>query len=122
MSKYVKVDDLQAFCDNQIDHTITPNVFQRMNHIEIPDDIYTLLKEQEARIEQLKRFVNGFSRDAMPVVRCKDCKHRPIMPKDHTDGFDLKFPDNKCPCQCEDGWYSWYPEDNWFCAYGERKE
>ena len=56
------------------------------------------------------------------IVRCKDCKHRPIMPKDHTDGFDLKFPDNKCPCQCEDGWYSWYPEDNWFCAYGERKE
>ena len=35
MSKYVKVDDLQAYCDNQIDHSITPNVFQRMEHIEI---------------------------------------------------------------------------------------
>ena len=56
------------------------------------------------------------------LVRCKDCKHRPIMPKDHTDGFDLEFPDNKCPCQCDDGWYSWYPEDNWFCANGERKD
>ena len=37
--KYVNVDDLQAYCDNQIDHSITPNDFQRMNHIEIPEDI-----------------------------------------------------------------------------------
>ena len=33
--KYVKVDDLQAYCDNQIDHSITPNDFQRMNHLEV---------------------------------------------------------------------------------------
>ena len=33
--KYISVDALQAFCDNQIDHSITPNDFQRMNHIEI---------------------------------------------------------------------------------------
>ena len=35
MSKYIKIDDLQAFCDNQTDHSITPNDFQRMNYIEI---------------------------------------------------------------------------------------
>ena len=57
--------------------------------------------------------------DAVQVVRCKDCKHRPIKPKDYTNGFDLEFPDDKCPCKCEDGWYSWYPKDNWFCANGE---
>ena len=33
--KYVKVDDLQAYCDNQIDHSITPNDFQRMNHLDV---------------------------------------------------------------------------------------
>lgn len=33
--KYISVDDLQAYCDNQKDHSITPNEFQRMNHIEI---------------------------------------------------------------------------------------
>ena len=33
--KYISVDALQAFCDNQIDHSITPNDFQRMNQIEI---------------------------------------------------------------------------------------
>ena len=33
--KYVKVDDLQAYCDNQIDHSITPNDFQRMKYLEV---------------------------------------------------------------------------------------
>ena len=35
MSKYIKVDDLQEYCDHQIAHEITPNEFQRMKHIEI---------------------------------------------------------------------------------------
>ena len=59
--------------------------------------------------------------DAVPVVRCKDCKHRPTM-----SGVDwgqgLEFPeDSKCPCKCEDPWYDWMPEDDWFCPYGERR-
>jgi hypothetical protein len=58
------------------------------------------------------------------VVRCKDCKHRPIQtepPK--TYGFSIEFPEgSKCPCQCDDGFYSWYPADNWFCADGEPKD
>lgn len=57
------------------------------------------------------------------IVRCKDCKHRPKEPNWETyeSGFDLEFPeDSKCPCQCSrDEWYSWYPEDDWFCANGE---
>ena len=53
------------------------------------------------------------------VVRCKDCKHRP----DGTGAnHDLEFPDDRCPCQCEDYWYSWKPDDNWFCGNGERRE
>ena len=60
--------------------------------------------------------------DAVPVVRCKECIHRPKMPDNHVDGFDLEFPDHKCPCQCcDDGFYSWYPADDWFCADGERR-
>lgn len=61
--------------------------------------------------------------DAVPVVRCKDCKHRPIKPDDYNpitmDGFVLEFPDDECPCQCDDGWYSWYPPDDFFCARGD---
>lgn len=56
--------------------------------------------------------------DAVPVIRCKDCKHRPTG----TNRDDLEFPDDKCPCKCEDYWYSWKPADNWFCRNGERKD
>ena len=60
--------------------------------------------------------------DAVPVVRCKDCKHRPVDPEGKNYGQDLIFPDDyKCPCRCEDQWYSWMPNDEWFCANGARR-
>ena len=71
-------------------------------------DALALLKEQEA------------------VVRCKDCKHRPELKlySDRKGNYTaVEFPDgSKCPCQCEDFFYSWYPKDDWFCADGEQKE
>lgn len=67
--------------------------------------------------------------DAVPVVRCKDCKHRPIDRREESvvyyaemKGVGLEFPDDHCPCQCGDRWYSWYPSDDWFCASGERRD
>ena len=60
------------------------------------------------------------------VVRCKDCKHRPelkLYSDMHGNYTAVEFPDgSKCPCQCEDFFYSWYPKDDWFCANGERKD
>lgn len=56
------------------------------------------------------------------IIRCKDCKHRPIekygeiMPPKE-DGWD----DLKCPCLCEDYFYSWRPKDDWYCANAERR-
>lgn len=69
---------------------------------------------------------HGKEVEFLKVVRCKDCKYRPYLPKecdpDESDGLDLVFPfDGKCPCECEDGWYSHIPEDDWFCANGKRK-
>lgn len=55
------------------------------------------------------------------LIRCRDCKHRPIGGEayNHT----LIFPDECCPCNCvDDNWYSWMPDDNWFCGNGGRKE
>ena len=59
--------------------------------------------------------------DAVPVIRCKDCKHRPTG---SGANHDVVFPsgDYKCPCRCDDHWYSWIPDDDWFCANGEVKE
>ena len=60
------------------------------------------------------------------LIRCKECKHRPI--KEDADGanygFNLIEPndgDGRCPCLVSDGWYSWMPEDDFYCGYGERK-
>lgn len=61
--------------------------------------------------------------DAVAIVRCKDCKHRPELKlySDRQGNYTaVEFPDgSKCPCQCEDFFYSWYPKDDWFCANGE---
>lgn len=59
------------------------------------------------------------------IIRCNECKHRPTptMADDGiTRGFSVEFPDEKCPCQCEDGWYNWYPENDFYCGYAERRE
>lgn len=61
---------------------------------------------------------------SIDIVRCKECKHRPI--KEDVDGEDYGFnvipnKDARCPCLVEDGWYSWMPKDNFFCGYGERE-
>ena len=53
------------------------------------------------------------------VVKCKDCKHKP---SGTGVNHDVEFPDDICPCQCEDFWYSWIPKDDFFCAFGERRE
>ena len=33
--KYVSVNELQIIADNSIDHTVTPNDFQRLSHVDI---------------------------------------------------------------------------------------
>lgn len=72
-----------------------------------------------AELETITDFIEEHQ-EYVRVVRCKDCKHRP---KGTGANHDLEFPDYVCPCQCtEDGWYSWKPKDDWFCADGERRE
>lgn len=83
-----------------------------------------LLQSEKAIVDVI---LNAPTIDAVEVVRCKECKHRPI--KEDVDGenygFNLIKPndgDELCPCLVSDGWYSWMPEDNFFCGYGERKD
>lgn len=68
----------------------------------------------------LRSIYNAIDDQPEAVVRCKDCIHRPTG---DAYNHDLEFPnsDYKCPCRCEDNWYSWMPGDNWYCANGERR-
>ena len=43
--KCISIEDLQAYCNNQKDHSITPNDFQRMNTFDVEEEVK--LKEQE---------------------------------------------------------------------------
>ena len=55
-------------------------------------------------------------------VRCGECKYKPTDTHGHNYLKELEFLNGyKCPCECEDPWYSWMPGDDWFCANGERK-
>jgi hypothetical protein len=93
------------------------------------EKVKELLKEQDkSRLEIAHEMVTGsiLMCQGKEIVRCKDCKHRPKLLvtdiEDMESGFDLQFPDYKCHCRNDgDGWYSWYPPDDWFCADGERK-
>lgn len=85
------------------------------------DDIYKRAIDDIRRIMiKVERLESLYQKlDIVPVVRCKECKHRP---KGTGVNHDLVFPDGVCPCQVEDFWYSWKPDDDWFCKDGERKE
>ena len=65
--------------------------------------------------------VENYGVDVPNIVRCKDCKHKPTG---SGANHDITFPDRdyRCPCRCEDFWYSWIPDDDWFCANGERRD
>ena len=52
------------------------------------------------------------------IILCKDCKHRPTRDEDG----ELDFPTSRCPCQCDDFYYSWMPNAEWFCGNAERRE
>lgn len=59
------------------------------------------------------------------IVHCWECKHRPAreegympMPPKDSEGYN----DYTCPCICDDCYYNWMPDDDFFCGYGERKD
>lgn len=73
--------------------------------------------------------------DAVTVVRCKDCKHRPVydeqkreMPPMLNIEYDedgepwIWDDDMTCPYLCGDSYYNQMPDDEQFCDRGERKE
>ena len=113
------VDNIMAAFNNSIDDGVVTAVVKAGFNVD-KDKLVEVFTQDMRRYEEAYR--KGYAQRDADIIRCKDCKHRPIKPNDYENGFDLEFPDGKCPCQCDDGWYSWYPADNWFCADGERKD
>jgi len=73
-------------------------------------DVLELLKEQEAAIDDLKGFINGFSKNAVPVVLCRDCEYW------DNSGYLIKDRGmcNNVSVRCS-------RDGDWFCADGKRR-
>ena len=78
---------------------------------------------EDCRLDRLTKIPAA---DVRPVVYCRDCIHRPYSTEPgKTSGFAVEAPDRECKCPCfnpDDGYYSWIPADDFFCADGERRE
>ena len=78
----------------------------------LSQDALDLLKEQEEQIESLKQtaqsMMEGITIMKQPeIVRCKGC---------------INNGTSRCPCHYSgDPHIDWEPDDDWFCADGERK-
>ena len=76
-------------------------------------------------VENAREYSSDFEENIVEVVCCRDCKYRPIgvnnryvhAPEDK-DGNYMDI----CPWLCEDCFYSEIPPDNFYCAYGKRKD
>lgn len=103
-----------AYCDGNCSTCATNNCYTATDTI--PNSrIYSAKVGNE-----IEQFIRQY--DYVRVVRCRECKHRPTKPEKYNDVLDLVFPDEACPCYCDnDPFYSWYPSDDWFCPRGERK-
>ena len=85
-----------------------------MRIIEIPDDgiIRTPIMQGQNEIgERCLDLSDLPTIDAVPVVRCKDCKNYRQNPYSGEDDVW---------CMCWSDWVPTEPDD--FCSYGERKE
>ena len=86
--------------------------------------LFRNIHTQNSIASEMRKLEYFAAPDVVEVVRCKDCKHRPYSTEPgKTYGLTIEAPDDRCPCYNEDdGWYSWVPDNEFFCFYGERKE
>lgn len=91
----------------------------------IEDNKCLICKREDVPIIEMPCFkCDGYSHfvPEVIIVRFKDCKHKPVKDESYVSGIDLNFPDDACPLRVPDPWYSQMPDDDWFCANGEKED
>lgn len=126
-NEIIQCDEIQIF--NYVSGKQTKELCEAVANVICDGNTYAIKMSKEER-ENLP-YLSGMkvSREIHidPLVTCGECKHKPIKhdPEGDDFGFNLVSPngyDNLCPClNTDDGFYSYMPEDNFFCAYGERR-
>ena len=118
------IDTMAKQIATNIDNSVV-NVIHKAGIDIDKDKLVSAMKQDKERYEEAYRrgLEGGYNKRDSDIIRCKDCKHRPInIDGNSVHGYILHFPDYKCPAQCSDGYYDWFPEDDWYCANGEKKE
>lgn len=57
---------------------------------------------------------------AVEVVKCKNCAHRPILQEIQRNIYHVVAPDDICPFGRVEDYIQIMPEDDFYCANGER--
>ena len=84
------------------------------------DELLRALRYDREQYE--KGYADGKAAAMDGLVRCKDCKHRPKENGRLYGNIWTEFPEEEiCPFNCEDPFYNKMPEDDFFCARGERR-
>lgn len=89
-------------------------------NIEYAADSFYGREYYETKDEVIEAF-NKTLEEKRTLVYCKDCKWRGKVMKDGS----IEWPDKelfKCPGQVDDSYYDWIPNDNFYCANGERRK
>ena len=88
----------------------------------IVHDILDAHLKPEKMLEVLKAFAEVKGVDAVEVIRCKDCKHRPYK-DERGNVIPVEEECSPCPCVDDGDWYyNYIPKDDWYCANGEPKD
>ena len=91
---------------------IEGEIYKAIMHVGVNVDKDELLK---ALAYDRNQYQKGYEDRDAEIVRCKDCKHK----VDTVDDYNYE---SECPCHCSgDRYYSWVPDDDWFCPRGERR-
>ena len=85
----------------------------------------------EAEISSLPKDVIEAITGFVPIIRCRECKHRPRRSKEDDlvyapyniteDGRVTEEEDSTCPYLCDNEYYNSIPADDFYCKYGELK-
>lgn len=129
--RLIDADTLKAFLNEKLDAAITRNA-ESIGEIEYYSSLATLI----AVTDCISSVNEQPTVDAVEVVRCKDCEHRPAFRNDDGGGYvegpkyqetlknglTVTLEDTRCPCvNGLDSYFSYIPEDDWFCKNGERR-
>ena len=105
-------------------HVLIERIHRQREHLNPSEDARDYIGDAAYRIciEIVERLPSA----EPEIIYCKDCKHKPHTSDkydyDNGDcGFEIIFPDYRCPCRCEDEYYNHIPDDDWYCANGERR-